>query len=107
MSEAVRVREGGVARAKFARGRRTLRLSARVLRGGCGPRVHGKPADLERVVGASGGGREGWRVRREGSFARRERTEVVKMMCADVGLQPETLAIHSSELLHEENALPA
>ena len=48
---------------------------------GCGPRVHGKPADLERVVGASGGGREGWRVRREGSFARRERTEVVKMMC--------------------------
>ena len=29
-----------------------------------------------------------------------ERTEVVKMMCADVGLQPETLAFHSSELLH-------
>ena len=70
VSEAVRVREGGVARAKFARGRRTLRLSARVLRGGCGPRVHGKPADLERMVGASGGGREGSRVRREGSFAR-------------------------------------
>ena len=29
-----------------------------------------------------------------------ERTVVVKMMCADVGLQPETLAFHSSELLH-------
>ena len=56
--------------------------SARGLRGGCGARVHGKPADLERVVGASGGGREGWRVRREGSFARSERTEVVKMMWA-------------------------
>ena len=85
MSEAVRVREGGGDRAKFARGRRMLRLSARVLRGGCGPRVHGKPADLERMVGASGGGREGWRVRREASFARRKRTEVVKMMCV-VGL---------------------
>ena len=81
MSEAVRVSEGGRARAKFARGRRTLRVSARVLRGGCGPRVHGKPADLERVVGASGGGREGWRVRREASIARRERAVVVKMMC--------------------------
>ena len=91
MSEAVRVREGGVARAKFARGRRTLRLSARVLQGGCGPRVHGKPADLERMVGASGGGREGWRVRREASFARRKRTEVVKMMCV-VGLATWSLA---------------
>ena len=34
MSEAVRVREGGGARAKFARGRRTLRLSARVCEAG-------------------------------------------------------------------------
>ena len=48
--------------------------SARVLRGGCGARVHGKPADLERVVGAR---REGWRVRREGSFE----GETEKMMC--------------------------
>ena len=100
MSEAVRVREGGVARAKFARGRRTLRLSARVLRA----RVW--TARSRQASGSRAGdeGEWGWKGRMEGAAGRElcpgERTVVVKMMCADVGLQPETLAFHSSELLH-------
>ena len=61
----------------------TLRLSARVLRARA---ARSRQASGSRAGGgASGGGREGWRVRREGLPG--QGTEVVKMMCADVGLQ--------------------
>ena len=75
----------------------TLRLSARVLRA----RVWTAFTASQRISsgwwGRVGGEREGWRVRREGACPG-ERTEVVKMMCADVGLRPEQLT--ARRLLH-------
>ena len=82
MSEAVRVREGGGARAKFARGRRTeCAWLARRVWSARSRQASGSPS--------GGGGEWGWKGRMEGATGRElcpgERTVVVKMMCA-VGL---------------------